>query len=64
MLVRIPADRILDTLRQPLLVLDARHRVVAANAASHRTFRTAPESVEGRPIDELGDGQWRLPGLR
>lgn len=64
MLARVPADRILDTLREPLLVLDADLRVLSANAAFYRTFRAAPEAVEGRPVHELGDGRWNIPALR
>ncbi|HXG04183.1 MAG TPA: ATP-binding protein [Candidatus Binatia bacterium] len=64
MLARVPADRVLDTLRHPLVVLDAEHRIVSANAAFYRTFPLAPEAVEGRPLLELGDGRWNVPALR
>jgi PAS domain S-box-containing protein len=64
MLARVSADRILDTLREPLIVLDAEHRVVSANTAFCRAFRVAPGAVEGRLVHELGNGQWNIPALR
>jgi signal transduction histidine kinase len=63
MLARVSADRVLDTLRHPLVVLDADHRVVSANVAFYRTFRLTPTSVEGRPLLELGDGRWNMAAL-
>src|SRR4028118_758484 len=53
-----------DTLRQPLLVLDARFHVELANRAFLRIFRVAPDAVTGRCIYDLGDGQWDIPSLR
>ncbi|MFN7086835.1 MAG: PAS domain S-box protein, partial [Burkholderiales bacterium] len=58
------AEGILATLREPLVVLDAALRVVQANRAFYRSFRTAPEHTEGRPLYELGNRQWDIPRLR
>ncbi len=55
---------IVETVRQPLLVLHASLEVVLANAAFHRTFRTHAEDTDGRALSSLGDGQWDLPELR
>ena len=58
------AQDVFDTLREPLLVLDASLCVRSANAAFHETFRISPAETEGRHIYELGRGQWGSPALR
>jgi PAS domain S-box-containing protein len=58
------AQAIVDTVRDPLLVLDQQLRVVAANRAFHRTFRMNRQDIQGRPVYGLGDGQWDIPELR
>ena len=58
------ADNIVDTLRQPLLVLTPDLRVRLANESFYAAFRTTPEQTEGRLIYELGDNQWDIPALR
>ncbi len=55
---------ILDTVRQPLLVLDPDLRVTQANRAFFRTFRVRPEETVGRVLFDLGDGQWDIAPLR
>jgi PAS domain-containing protein len=61
---QILAQTILDTLREPILVLDVALRVNMANRSFYRTFRVKPEETENRLIYELGDGQWNIPKLR
>src|SRR5512133_470726 len=58
------AQNILDTVRQPLLILDATLRVRSANRAFYQTFHVSPAETEGRLIYELGNGQWDIPDLR
>lgn len=58
------AVAIVKTLREPLLVLDGQLRVKTASAAFYRVFNVAPDKTVGRPIHELGDGQWDIPALR
>ncbi|HEV8659589.1 MAG TPA: response regulator [Thermoanaerobaculia bacterium] len=55
---------VFDTVREPLLVLDAALRVRSANIAFYQTFRVSPEETENRLIYELGNGQWDIPALR
>ncbi len=55
---------IFDTIREPLLVLDADFRVIQTNRAFFRTFRVGPEETIGEVLFELGDGQWNVPALR
>ena len=55
---------IIDTIRQPLLVLDHEFRVTTANRAFLRTFRVEPEDTIGEVLFALGDGQWDIAPLR
>src|SRR5688572_9366311 len=61
---RALAQAIVDTIREPLLVLDKDLRVVAASRSFFRTFEMNRQDVQGRPIYALGDGQWDIPELR
>lgn len=58
------AAAVVDTLREPLLVLDEDLRVVLASRAFCRKFRMEEKDVQGRPVYALGDGQWNIPKLR
>ena len=58
------AQNIVDTVREPLLILDTTLRVQSANRAFYRTFHVTPEETEKRLIYELGNGQWDIPDLR
>jgi PAS domain S-box-containing protein len=58
------AQNIVDTVREPLLILDATLRVRSANRAFYQTFHVSPVETEGRLIYELGNGQWDIPDLR
>jgi signal transduction histidine kinase len=58
------AQGIVETLREPLLVLNGNLRVVSANSAFYQFFKDVPQETENRLIYELGDGQWDIPALR
>jgi PAS domain S-box-containing protein len=58
------AESIIDTVRDPLLVLDDGLRVVRASPEFYRTFGVAREETQGRLVYELGNGQWDIPRLR
>src|ERR1700674_5168580 len=58
------AQAIVDTVREPLLVLDKDQRVLAASRAFYQTFKVARTDTQGRLLYALGDGQWDIPGLR
>ena len=58
------AQNIVDTVREPLLMLDTTLRVHSANRAFYQTFHVSPEETETRLIYELGNGQWDIPALR
>ena len=61
---RAYAENIVDTVRQPLLVLDAQLRMQSANRPFYQTFRVTPQETEGKLFCELGSGQWNIPALR
>jgi PAS domain S-box-containing protein len=58
------AQDIVNTVREPLLMLDTTLRVQSANRAFYQTFQVSPEETENRLIYELGNGQWDIPALR
>ncbi len=58
------AQNIVDTVREPLLILDATLRVRSANRAFYQTFQVSSAETENRLIYELGNGQWDIPDLR
>ena len=58
------ANGIVETVRNPLLILDAGLRVERANRTFYDYFRVTPEETVGRLVYELGDGQWDIPALR
>ena len=58
------AENIVNTIRESLLVLDSKMRVVTANRSFLDTFRSVPEETEGKILFELGNGQWDIPELR
>lgn len=55
---------IIDTAREPLLVLDPEFRVTHANRAFVRTFRVEAQDTIGEVLFALGDGQWDIAPLR
>ncbi|HEX3866513.1 MAG TPA: ATP-binding protein [Gemmatimonadaceae bacterium] len=63
-----PTERLLlevfDTIREPLIILDADFRVTQTNRAFVETFRVGPDDAIGQVLFELGDGQWNVTALR
>ncbi|NKE70003.1 sensor histidine kinase [Candidatus Manganitrophus noduliformans] len=58
------ADGIIDTIREPLLILDAKMRIKRANRSFYETFRVSPDETEHHSLYDLGNGQWDIPALR
>lgn len=58
------ADSIVDTVREPMLVLSADLVVRRANRSFYRTFGVSPEKTIDRLVYDLGDGQWDISRLR
>ena len=58
------AQAIVDTLREPLLVLDGDFRVIVASRSFYQKFHVSDREVIGRSIFDLVDAQFNLPALR
>jgi two-component sensor histidine kinase len=58
------AHAIVDTVREPLVVLDEQLCVVAASRSFYVTFKVSRDETQGRLLFELGDGAWDIPKLR
>jgi two-component sensor histidine kinase len=57
------AQAIVDTVREPLLVLDENLRVIAANRSFYLKFLLDRQFTQGLLFGKLGEGQWAIPGL-
>ncbi len=53
-----------DTIKEPFLILDEDFRVIAGNKSFYRTFHTEEDDTEGKIIYDLGNGQWNVPSLQ
>ena len=58
------AEAIIETVREPLVILDQDLKVKTANRSFYKTFQVKPEQTENRLIYDLGDRQWDIPELR
>jgi PAS domain S-box-containing protein len=58
------AETIVETVREPLVVLDADLRVISANRSFYETFKTKPGETVGQLLYDLGNRQWNIPKLR
>ena len=57
------AESIVDTIQEPLVVLDADERVVSANRVFYRVFQLTEEETLGQVFFELHQRQWDIPAL-
>jgi len=55
---------IIDTVRDPLLVLDHNQRITAASRSFYQTFQLAGQDLRGHLLFEIDGGQWDIPELR
>ena len=60
---RSHAETIVDTVPEPIVILDGSLRIVRANRSFYRAFNLAPIDVEGHGLQEIGTGEWNLPLL-
>jgi chemotaxis protein methyltransferase CheR len=58
------AQAIVDTVRDPLVVLDRNLRAITASRSFYETFKLASEDVRGKLLYEIDGGQWDIPELR
>ena len=61
---RLLAEGIVNTVREPLIVLNDTLTVITVSRSFYQCFQATAEETLGRPIYELGDGQWNIPALR
>ena len=57
-------EDIIETVREPLLVLDSDLRVIKANRSFYDSFKVTPAETLGNLIYDLGNRQWDIPQLR
>ena len=58
------AHAIVDTVRDPLLVLDQHQNIIAASRSFYQTFQLSSRDVSGHLLYEIENGQWDIPELR
>ena len=58
------SDAIIQTMTEPLIVLNEDMRVRTANKAFYQIFRAHPADMEGNYFYEAANGQWNIPELR
>src|SRR4029453_14288886 len=58
------AAGIVNTVRVPLVVLDATLHVRMANRYFYECFQVTPQETESHRFYDLGNGQWNIPPLR
>ena len=58
------SESIINTVREPLIVLDQDLRVVTASRSFYEVFKVKPEETVGQLIYDLGNKQWNIPKLR
>jgi two-component sensor histidine kinase len=55
---------IINTVREPFLILDQDLHVLAASRSFYQTFKVSSNNTQGRLLCTMSDGQWDIPGLR
>ena len=58
------AEDIINTVREPLIVLDKQLEVVSANRSFYNTFKLKKSLTEGEKLYNIGDDSWNIPSLR
>ncbi len=58
------AHAIIDTVRDPILVLDDHQRITAASRSFYQTFQLDGQDLRGQALFEIENGQWDIPELR
>jgi two-component system CheB/CheR fusion protein len=63
-LARDLAESVVDTIEEPLLVMDEDLKVISANHSFYQFFQVDVADTVGRKIYDLGNNQWNIPALR
>ena len=61
---RALAESIVNTVREPLIILDTEFKVISSNNSFYRLFRVTPEEIKNQSIFKVGNKQWDIPELR
>lgn len=61
---RLYAEKIVETIQEPIVVLSADLCIKSANRAFYEIFQHQPETTEGKLIYSIGEGQWDCPKFR
>ena len=60
----ILAQAVVNTVSEPLVVLDEDMRITAASRSFYQTFEVNRAGTVGRLFYEIGNGEWDIPALR
>lgn len=52
---------IIDTIREPLIVLDEELRIIAASRSFYKKFGMSHEATHDKMFYDLGNGEWMFP---
>ena len=58
------ADIIIETVREPLAVLDGAQRILRVNSAFSVNLEVSRKDAEGRLLHEIDNGRWNIPELQ
>lgn len=62
--VEVLAQAVIDTIRDPLLVLDQEFRVIAASRSYYLVYETNRQATQGQLLSTLGGGRWDITALQ
>jgi formate hydrogenlyase transcriptional activator len=57
-------ENLMDSIREPLVILDSDLNVVKANHSFYQVFKVKPDKTEGLLIYDIGNHQWGIPSLK
>ena len=60
---RLLAQFVMETIREPLLVLDGDMKILIANNSFHKSFQISPKDTVGKQLFALDDFAWEIPAL-
>ncbi|MFD1605400.1 CheR family methyltransferase [Flavobacterium artemisiae] len=58
------AESIVQTIREPLIIIDQDYNVKSANPSFYKYFNTTEKDVQGFSFFEIGNGQWDIPDFK
>lgn len=55
---------IIDTIQEPLVILDENLKIIAASKSFYKKFNLNFHNVKNKMFYDLGNGEWNIPALR